>query len=132
LIVEDDDVSAKLIAATLESEGCETRRAASAEEALWILARFAPRAIVLDLVLPQMSGLVFAQLLKRDPATRDIVIIATSAFDEAEAGPLAHRVGCADYLRKPIDPISLPRVLLGHLGDTACSNVACASQERTA
>jgi putative two-component system response regulator len=115
LIVEDEQASARIIAASLETHGCETRIARSAEEAVALLARFGPRAIVLDLVLPQLSGLVLAEQLTREPATRDIPIIATSQFREEDAAPLARDVGCADYVRKPIDPSSFARLLLEHI-----------------
>lgn len=115
LIVDDEQASARIIAATLETHGCETRIARSADEAVALLAPFGPRAIVLDLVLPQLSGLVLAEQLARDPATRGIPIIATSQFRAEDAGRLARDVGCADYVRKPIDPSSFARLLLGHI-----------------
>jgi CheY-like chemotaxis protein len=115
LIVEDEEASAKLIASALETYGYETRIAASAEEAIAAIAPVAPRAIVLDLVLPRLSGLVLAEKLKRDPATRDIPIIATSPFSAQDAAPIAREAGCADYIPKPIDPETFARLLLAHL-----------------
>ena len=115
LIVEGEEASARLIAGTLERHGCATKIAASAEEALTLLALFAPRAIVLDLVLPRLSGLVLAEHLKRDPATRDIPIIATSLFSVQDAARIARDAGCADYVRRPIDPASFAGLLRNHL-----------------
>jgi CheY-like chemotaxis protein len=115
LIVEDEEASAKLIAGTLKTHGCETRIATSAEEAIALLAPFTPRAIVLDLVLPQLSGLMFAEQLKQNPATRDIPIIATSQLSAQDAEQIALDAGCDDYVRKPIEPISLARLLREHL-----------------
>jgi len=118
LIVDDDAASAKLVAVTLSAEGCRTLVAGSADEALAVLPDFAPRAIVLDLILPRMSGLLLAQQLKANPATRDIVLIAMSAFNGAETELIARAAGCVAYLRKPIDAIALPQLLLNHLGGT--------------
>jgi CheY-like chemotaxis protein len=116
LVVDDDPASAKLVSIVLRAEGCVTRIAESAEEALAILPTFHPRLIVLDLVLPLMSGLLFAQKLKADPETRDIVIVAVTAFNGAAAERMARDAGCALYIRKPIDPIALPKLLSTHLG----------------
>jgi CheY-like chemotaxis protein len=115
LIIEDEEASAKLIAGTLETHGYDTRIAGTAEEAIALLAPFAPRAIVLDLILPQMSGLVLAEQLKEDPATRDIPIIATSEFSAQDAAQIARDAGCAYYVSKAIDPASFLRLLLDHL-----------------
>lgn len=115
LIIEDEEASAKLIASTLETHGYETRIAASAEEAITAMSPHPPRAIVLDLVLPHLSGLVLAEQLKQDPATRDIPIIATSLFSVQDAAHIALDAGCADYVRKPIDPESFARLLREHL-----------------
>jgi CheY-like chemotaxis protein len=116
LVVDDDPASAKLVSIVLRGEGSVTRIAESAEEALAILPTFHPRLIVLDLVLPLMSGLLFAQKLKADPETREIVIVAVTAFNGPEAERMAKDAGCALYIRKPIDPIGLPKLLSTHLG----------------
>ena len=115
LIVQDEQASARIIAATLETHGCETRIARTAQEAVELLAPFSPRAIVLDLVLPQLSGLVLAQQLTRNPATRDIPIIATSLFSAQDAAGIARDAGCVEYVRKPIDPSSLALLLRDYL-----------------
>lgn len=111
LIIEDEEASAKLIASTLETHGYQTRIAGSAEEAITLMGPVPPRAILLELVLPELSGLVLAERLKQDPATRDIPIIATSRFSAHEAAQIARDAGCDDYLRKPIDPESFARML---------------------
>jgi CheY-like chemotaxis protein len=116
LVVDDDAPSAKMLSLALTAEGCEARVASSAEDAIAMLASFWPRAIVLDLMLPRMNGLLLASKLKQDPATRDTVIIAISAFNGPEVEATATQVGCAAYLSKPLDPIAFPQLLLAHLG----------------
>lgn len=118
MIVQDEQASARVIAATLETHGCETRIARSAEEAVALLVPFNPQAIVLDLVLPQLSGLVLAEQLTRDPATRGIPIIATSRFSAQDAADVARNAGCVEYVRRPIDPSSFARLLREHLERT--------------
>jgi CheY-like chemotaxis protein len=115
LIVEDETATAEIVATILATHGYETRIAGSAEEAIAILGSFVPRAIVLDLVLPRMSGLVLAEQLRQDPATRDIPIIATSQFSAQDAKQIARDAGCADYVRKPIDPQAFARLLRDHI-----------------
>ena len=116
LVVDDDPASAKLMSIILRAEGCEICCAGSAEEAQPLVGSFRPRLIMLDLVLPFMSGLSFAQQLKADPATRDIVIVAVSAYNGYGAERAATEVGCALFLRKPIDPVRFPQLLATYLG----------------
>ena len=115
LIVENEEVSAGLIASILETHGYETRIAANAEEAMALLDPFVPRAIVLDLVLPRLSGVMLARRLKMDPEMRDVPIIATGPFSAQDAAHIARDAGCADYVRKPIDPDRFTRLLRDHL-----------------
>jgi CheY-like chemotaxis protein len=103
LIVEDDPANAKVLVLVLGSEGCDARSAGSAEEALTVLKTFSPEVIVLDLVLPMMSGLLLAERLKSNPATRDMILIAVTAVSGDHVERVAREAGCSEYLRKPID-----------------------------
>lgn len=118
LVVDDDPASAKLVAAALAGEGFATHVARSAEEALLMIEHVRPRAAVVDLVLPRMGGLVFVEQLRARPEMRAVPIIAMSAFNGPESERLALAAGCVAYLRKPIDPISLPALLRTHLKGT--------------
>ena len=118
LIVEDEQATANLIATTLETHGYATRVAASAEEAIALVFPVPPGAIVVDLVQPQMSGLLLVAQLKTDPATRDIVIIATGPFSPQDAAHIARDAGCATYVRKPLDAASFVGLLREHLERT--------------
>lgn len=115
LVVENDAASAKLLAVVLEEAGCRVTIVESAEEALAIVRDLNPGIILVDLVLPLMGGLLLTELLKADPATRDIVVIAVSALDGPVAERVALRAGCAAYVRKPIDPLSLAQLLAATL-----------------
>jgi CheY-like chemotaxis protein len=116
LVVDDDPASAKLLYVVLSGAGCDVKVAHTAEDALMVLQEFRPRVIVVDLVLPLMSGILFAQQLKADPETRDIVLIAVTAMNGPESRRVAHQAGCIAYLRKPIDPLSFPNLLVEQLG----------------
>lgn len=116
LVVEDDPASAKLLALVLRDEGCDVTVAASAEAALVALETSIPHIIVLDLVLPLMSGLLLAQQLRARPDTAKVPIIAVSAFNGNEVERAALAAGCAVYIRKPIDALSFPQFLRAYLG----------------
>ena len=115
LIVEDDHPSAKLVAILLAGEGCSTRVVDSAEAAVVAIAAEVPDLVVLDLVLPLMSGLLFAQQLRASAPTASVPIIAVSAFNGSEAEAVALAAGCSAYVRKPIDALSFPQLVLSLL-----------------
>lgn len=117
LIVDDDQPSAKLLSVVLSGEGCRIRVAPSAEEALAVLHSFQPQVIIIDLILPLMSGLLLAQRLKAEPATQDAVLIAVTAFNGPQAQRVALEAGFAAYVRKPIDPLSFARLVQAHVGE---------------
>lgn len=114
LIVEGHIQTARMLSAVLEREGSQVRVAASAEEALAELRTFAADAVVLDLVLPRMSGLLLARRLRKSAATRRAVLIAISAIDSPCTAQLAEAAGCSAYLSNPIDLELLPKVLADH------------------
>jgi CheY-like chemotaxis protein len=118
LIVDDDPASAKLEKVVLESEGCDVHVVGGAEAALDVVETFDPRVIVLDLILPRMSGLVLAEHLKARATTRDIVLVAVSAFNGRETRQIAEAAGCRAYLRKPIDPATFPGWVLANVAAT--------------
>ena len=118
LIVEDDDISAKLVSVLLKVEGAVIKRTRSAEEALPIAAAFSPQIAVLDLILPAMSGLLLAEHLKARAATSDIVLVAMSSYDGRETESIALGAGCAAFVKKPIDAAELLDVVAAHLAQS--------------
>ncbi|MES1165710.1 MAG: response regulator [Verrucomicrobiota bacterium] len=115
LIVDDDPISAKLLALILSGEGCDVRVASEAEEALRIAATFVPRVIVVDLMLPGMSGAVLTELFRVNPLTRSATILIVTAFDGLATERLALAAGGDAYVRKPIDALAFPSLLRGLL-----------------
>jgi CheY-like chemotaxis protein len=118
LIVDGDASSAKRARDLLSRHGCEARIACSAEEAIAVLRTFHPRVVLIELVLPVMSGALLAQRLKADPETSDMVLVAVTAFSGFEAAQLAREIGCAGHVAKPIDGRTFPKQLLGYLRGT--------------
>jgi CheY-like chemotaxis protein len=115
LIVDDNAQNLKLARVLLAREGYEVRTAADAEQALELLDSFAPRLILMDLQLPGMNGLELTRRLKADPARRDIVVVALTAYAMKGDEDKALAAGCDGYLTKPIDTDELPRQVAAHL-----------------
>jgi len=115
LIVDDNPTNLKLARMLLASEGYEVHTALNAEEALVALTSFRPRLILMDIQLPGMDGLTLARQLKNDPETRDIVILALTAYAMKGDDDRARAAGCDGYVAKPIDTRALPGVVAAHL-----------------
>jgi DNA-binding response OmpR family regulator len=112
LVVEDDPASAKLLAVVLRLEGCEVRTAPSAELGRLALNSFQPHLAIVDLVLPQMSGLMFINELSANPLTRGVAVIAVSVLNGPALEAMALEAGSLAYLRKPIDPTVLVQTVV--------------------
>ena len=80
LIVDDTPVNLKLTRILLVNEGYKVSTAASAEEALELLRSYHPRLILADIQLPGMDGLEMTRQIKGDERTRDITVVALTAF----------------------------------------------------
>ena len=115
LIVDDNPQNLKLAKVILAAEGYEVKTAIDAEDALRILELFTPRLILMDLQLPRMDGLELTRRLKADPARREIIIIALTAYAMKGDDEKAFTAGCDGYISKPIDIDVLPRVVAEHL-----------------
>lgn len=111
LIVDDNPANSALVSFLLQRNGYEVRSASDATEALAILSDFAPRLIMMDVQLPGMDGLALTRQLKADPKTRDIVIVALTAYAMKGDDERARAAGCDGYISKPIDTRALPRVV---------------------
>jgi CheY-like chemotaxis protein len=119
LIVDDNAINLKLARVLLQSEGYLVHTATDAELALRLLVTVKPRIILMDLQLPGMDGLELTRHLKADAATSQIVIIALTASAMKGDEARARAAGCDDYVAKPIDIDSLPKLIARHLGSPA-------------
>jgi two-component system cell cycle response regulator DivK len=115
LVVDDNVANSKLARVLLTGEGYQVRVAADAEEALKLLDSFSPRLILMDIQLPGMDGLELARRLKSDPARRDIIILALTAYAMRGDEDKARAAGCDGYVAKPIDTDALPKLIAEHL-----------------
>jgi two-component system, cell cycle response regulator DivK len=115
LIVDDNPVNLKLIRVLLLTEGYTVRTAADAEEALAMLKSFSPSLILMDVQLPGMDGLELTRRLKANPATRDIIVVALTAYAMKGDAEKAAMAGADGYLSKPVDTRTLPAVIASYL-----------------
>src|SRR3954470_13094441 len=102
LIVEDHELHAKLLRDILDFYGYATLTVASGGAALDIAREQHPHLILLDIRLPDIEGTEVAGLLKTDPATRMMPIIAVTAFAMPGDRERCIDGGCNDYIAKPI------------------------------
>jgi two-component system, cell cycle response regulator DivK len=115
LVVDDNAANLKLVRVTLLAEGYDVRTATSAEDALSVLDSFRPRLILMDIQMPGMDGLTLTRTLKADPARRDIIVVALTAYAMKGDEEKARAAGCDGYISKPIDTRTLPGVIAGYL-----------------
>lgn len=115
LVVEDNDINARLVTFLLSSGGYDVRNAGDAQEALRLLESFHPRLILMDLQLPRMDGYELTRRLKADPATRDILVVALTAHAMSGDEQKALGAGCDGYFTKPIDRHALLAGIARHL-----------------
>lgn len=115
LVVDDNSANRRLAQAVLEAVGHEVHGVADAENALAAVASLQPRLILMDIQLPGLDGLELTRLLKADPATRDITIVATTAYAMPGDELKATEAGCDGYMTKPLDIHALREVVSNHL-----------------
>lgn len=101
LIVEDEPAQREVLAYNLEAEGFRTSRAENGEEGLLLVAEDAPDVIVLDWMMPNLSGIEVCRRLKISPNTRSIPIIMLSAKSEEIDKVRGLETGADDYVVKP-------------------------------
>jgi two-component system cell cycle response regulator DivK len=116
LLVDDTPVNLKLTRILLINEGYKVITAASAEEALELLKSYRPNLILADIQLPGMDGLELTRRVKKDKATKDIPVVALTAFAMKGDEEKALEAGCDGYITKPIDTRTLGARIREHLG----------------
>src|SRR5262249_16976982 len=116
LVVEDNELNMKLLNDVLEAHGYEVLSTGRGEVAVEWAREYRPDLILMDLQLPDLSGLEATQQLKADAKTHDIPVIAVTAFAMAgdEKKALAH--GCDAYVAKPIVLREFLNLIAGFMG----------------
>ena len=108
LVVDDNDQNRELLLAHVqEIPQVTVSSAADGSDALEAVAREHPDLILLDIMMPKMSGFEVCRRLKADPATQDIPIIMVTALNEIADHEKGIESGCDDFLSKPVNRIEL-------------------------
>lgn len=108
LIVEDEAALATMLRYNLEKEGYRVCEAGDGEEALTVVSERKPDLVVLDWMLPSLSGIEVCRQLRRKPATRELPVIMLTARGEEGDKIRGLNTGADDYMTKPF---SLPELM---------------------
>ena len=115
MIVDDNPANLKLAEVVLSVAGFKILTAVNAEQALQNIVKFRPRLILMDIQLPGIDGLECTRIIKSDPVTKDIIVVALTSYAMKGDEEKALRAGCNGYLTKPIDTRTLAEIVEGYL-----------------
>lgn len=107
LIADDNPQGVELLEAYLVGIDADVRTAADGEETLEQVRLWQPDLILLDIMMPKISGFEVCKRLKADPATKDISVLMITALDQPSDKDRAVEVDTDDYLTKPINKTEL-------------------------
>lgn len=107
LLVDDNLQNLELMQAYLESLPCRLRTARDGVEAMRLIDDDIPDLVLLDVMMPRMSGFEVCQRIKSNPATRDVVVIMVTALHEVGDFERAVECGTNDFITKPVNKLEL-------------------------
>lgn len=100
LLVEDDDSLANVYSTRLQAEGFDIRRVADGEEALANARTYQPDLVLLDVMMPKVSGFDVLDILRNTPETANLKVIMLTALSQESDQERAKKLGADDYLVK--------------------------------
>ena len=103
LLVEDDPMNMRLAQHILESQGYTVVKAATGQEALQQIKAKLPDLILMDIQLPDIDGMTLVRIIKAKAMTRDTIILALTAYAMKGDREKILKIGCNDYIAKPIN-----------------------------
>jgi DNA-binding response OmpR family regulator len=104
IVIEDEEGPREALAHELERANFMVARASTGKEGLEEVVRFHPDALVLDLMLPELSGFTLARAVRSLEPHRSVAIVAVSALASAALRAEAFAAGCDAFLGKPVRP----------------------------
>ena len=116
MVVEDYDDTRQLLKRMLENKGYRVLEAINGQEAIEIAEREHPNLILMDLDLPILDGIGATQHIRQHQATKEVPIVAVTAYPMTYTRVKAFARGCNEYLSKPIDFDELDKVLMRYMG----------------
>ncbi len=118
MIVEDNELNMKLFRDLIEAHGYRTVQTRSGLTAMDLARESQPDLILMDIQLPEISGLEVTQLLKADPELRRIPVIAVTAFAMKGDEERIRQGGCEAYISKPISVTKFIETIKSFLHDS--------------
>lgn len=107
LIADDNQPNAELLEAHLDGTGYETMIATNGDETLRAAAEWKPDVVLLDVMMPKISGFEVCKRLKADPVTKTAAVLMVTALDQPTDVERAVEAGTDDFLTKPINKTEL-------------------------
>ena len=107
LIADDNPQNVELLEAYLGELDCELRTAADGEETIRVVEEFQPDLLLLDIMMPRLSGFEVCRKLRTNPATRDTLILMVTALNETSDFERGVQAGTDDFLTKPVNKVEL-------------------------
>lgn len=119
LIVEDNELNMKLFHDLLEAHNINTIKAYDGKNVLNLARENMPDLILMDIQLPEISGLDITKMLKQDTELQSIPVIAVTAFAMKGDEQKIREGGCEDYISKPISVVDFMDKINTYLGNQA-------------
>ncbi len=107
LVVDDNEMNRDMLSRRLQRQQCEVLVAEDGLVALEMVKQHAFDLVLLDIMMPNLSGYDVLERLKTDPTTQDLPVIMISAVDDLESVVRCIEMGAEDYLFKPFNPVLL-------------------------
>ncbi len=107
LIADDNPTNVELLEVYLADLDCDTAIAVDGRDTLDKVAQFQPDLILLDIMMPKLSGFEVCKQIKDDPKTSDIMVLMVTALNESGDIERAVAAGCDDFLSKPVNKLEL-------------------------
>ena len=103
LVIEDNELNMKLVRSLLKIGNYEIFEAEDAETGIKLMHKHRPDLVLMDVQLPGMNGLRATQIIKENPAIKDIPVVALTSYAMQGDEEKASEAGCTGYITKPID-----------------------------
>lgn len=117
LVVEDNPINRKLVRTVLTLEGYEVEEASNASETFALLdGGYRPSLILMDIQLPEVSGVEITMNIRQRPEFQDTIIVALTAYAMKGDRERFLAAGCDEYVAKPFEPTSFLKTLERLLG----------------
>jgi DNA-binding response OmpR family regulator len=107
VIADDNAQNVELMEAYLGDVDCELRTARDGEETLQVVEEFKPDLLLLDVMMPRLSGFEVCRKIRSNPGTKDLLILMVTALNEASDFERGVQAGTDDFLTKPVNKVEL-------------------------